>query len=108
MAPWCRFDFDDWPAPLLARAVYFVLGTLLPVYVSNSFRQVCRRSIACWMLPRFVRGAARVDERLVWLACLVLNAGVLIVGIGAGDLAPGTQRRTAGGAALRAACLASR
>jgi heme/copper-type cytochrome/quinol oxidase subunit 1 len=35
-----------------------------------------------WILPRFIRGAGRGDERLVWLAYLSLNAGVLSVGIG--------------------------
>ncbi len=33
------------------------------------------------MLPRFIRGAARGDEWLVCLAYLVLNAGVLTVGL---------------------------
>ena len=39
--------------------------------------------VGFWILPRFIHGAARGDERLVWLAYLVLNAGVLTVGIGA-------------------------
>jgi heme/copper-type cytochrome/quinol oxidase subunit 1 len=39
--------------------------------------------VGFWMLPRFIHGAARGDERLVWLAYLVLNAGVLTVGLGA-------------------------
>jgi hypothetical protein len=35
-----------------------------------------------WILPRFLHGAARGDERLIWLAYLALNAGVLGVGVG--------------------------
>ncbi len=38
--------------------------------------------MAYWILPRFLHGAARGDERLVWLAYLLLNAGVLSVGVG--------------------------
>lgn len=38
--------------------------------------------VAFWILPRFLRGVARGDERLVWLAYLFLNAGVLSVGLG--------------------------
>lgn len=45
--------------------------------------------VGFWMLPRFIHGAARGDERLVWLAYLVLNAGVLTVVLGAWLGAPG-------------------
>jgi hypothetical protein len=38
--------------------------------------------VAFWILPRFMRGAARGDQRLVWLAYASLNAGVLTVGLG--------------------------
>ncbi len=33
-----------------------------------------------WILPRFIRGAARGDERLIRAAYILLNAGVLSVG----------------------------
>ena len=39
--------------------------------------------VAFWILPRFLPGAARGDERLVWLAYLLLNAGVLSAALGA-------------------------
>jgi cbb3-type cytochrome oxidase subunit 1 len=37
--------------------------------------------IAYWILPR-QRGAARGNERLAWAALLLLNIGVLTVGLG--------------------------
>jgi hypothetical protein len=39
--------------------------------------------VAFWILPRYLYGAARGDERLVWLAYVLLNAGVLSAGLGA-------------------------
>ncbi len=45
--------------------------------------------VAFWILPRFLRGAARGDERLVWAAYVLLNTGVLSAGIGAWLGAPG-------------------
>ena len=39
--------------------------------------------VAFWILPRFLHSAARGDERLVWLAYLLLNAGVLGASLGA-------------------------
>jgi heme/copper-type cytochrome/quinol oxidase subunit 1 len=45
--------------------------------------------VAFWILPRFLHGAARGDERLVWLAYGLLNLGVLSVGAGAWLAAPG-------------------
>ncbi len=38
--------------------------------------------VAFWILPRFARGTARGDERWVWAAYMLLNAGVLAVGLG--------------------------
>jgi hypothetical protein len=38
--------------------------------------------VAFWILPRYLHGAARGDERLVWLAYVLLNAGVLSAGLG--------------------------
>ncbi len=34
--------------------------------------------VAFWILPRFGTGAPRGDERLVWAAFILINAGVLI------------------------------
>ena len=33
--------------------------------------------VGFWILPRFIRGAARGDERLIWAAYALLNVGVL-------------------------------
>ena len=38
--------------------------------------------VAFWILPRYLYGAGRGDERLVWLAYGLLNAGVLSAGLG--------------------------
>jgi hypothetical protein len=46
--------------------------------------------VGFWILPRFIRGAPRGDERLVWLAYGLLNWGVLSVGLGQGLRAPGS------------------
>ena len=35
--------------------------------------------VAFWILPRFSRGARRGNERLSWLAFLLINIGILIV-----------------------------
>jgi hypothetical protein len=45
--------------------------------------------VGFWILPRARHGAARGDERLVWLAYILLNIGVLSVGVGAWLGAPG-------------------
>jgi hypothetical protein len=44
--------------------------------------------IAFWILPRFARGAARGNEGLVRVAYILLNGGVLSVGVGAWLHAP--------------------
>jgi len=61
--------------------------------------------VAFWILPRFLRGAARGDERLVWLAYLLLNAGVLSVGAGAWLGLPGGLLLAGRGAEMLAAAL---
>jgi cbb3-type cytochrome oxidase subunit 1 len=61
--------------------------------------------VAFWILPRFLRGAARGDERLVWLAYLLLNAGVLSVGVGAWLGLPGGVLLAGRGAEMLAAAL---
>lgn len=38
--------------------------------------------VAFWILPRFIRGAPRGDERPLWLAYGLLNTGVWLVGLG--------------------------
>ena len=44
--------------------------------------------IAFWILPRFARGAVRGNEGLVRVAYILLNGGVLSVGVGAWLHAP--------------------
>jgi len=61
--------------------------------------------VAFWILPRFLRGAARGDERLVWLAYLLLNAGVLSVGAGAWLGLPGAVLLAGRAAEVLAAAL---
>ncbi len=58
---------------------------LLPMHVEFlliGWTMQLAMGVAFWILPRFMRGAARGDERLVWLAYALLNAGVLAVGAG--------------------------
>ena len=38
--------------------------------------------VAFWILPRFSRGSARGNESLAWTAYVLLNVGVLSVGVG--------------------------
>ncbi len=38
--------------------------------------------IAFWILPRFSRGAVHGNERLGWIAYVLLNIGVVCVGVG--------------------------
>ncbi len=38
--------------------------------------------VGFWILPRYIHGAPRGDERLVWMAYVCLNAGVLLAGLG--------------------------
>ena len=38
--------------------------------------------VGFWILPRFIRGPARGDERPVWLAYVLLNFGVVSVSLG--------------------------
>jgi hypothetical protein len=44
--------------------------------------------VGFWILPRYMRGAPRGDERLVWAAYGCLNAGVLLAGLGQWPAAP--------------------
>jgi len=45
--------------------------------------------VGYWILPRFLRGPARGDERLIWASYLLLNLGVLSAGVGGWLNAPG-------------------
>ncbi|HLF03170.1 MAG TPA: hypothetical protein VI547_14400 [Anaerolineales bacterium] len=38
--------------------------------------------VAFWILPRFIHGLPRGNERPLWIAYALLNAGVLTVGLG--------------------------
>ena len=38
--------------------------------------------VAFWILPRFSRGLRRGNEKLAWTAIILLNAGILIDGVG--------------------------
>lgn len=38
--------------------------------------------VGFWILPRFIRGPARGDEKIVWAAYGLLNLGVLSAGVG--------------------------
>lgn len=38
--------------------------------------------VGFWILPRYILGAPRGDEGLVWAAYILLNLGVLSVGLG--------------------------
>ena len=63
--------------------------------------------VAYWILPRFRSGPERGPEALGWAAFALVNAGVLLVGLGRsadgrGDVgARGSERRGAGGGGLR-------
>lgn len=39
--------------------------------------------VAFWILPRFRRGAPRGEERWSWLALVLVNAGICLVGMNA-------------------------
>ena len=38
--------------------------------------------VAFWILPRYLQGAGRGNEALAWLAFGLINAGVLLAGVG--------------------------
>jgi heme/copper-type cytochrome/quinol oxidase subunit 1 len=85
-----------------------VVWQLLPMHIEFvlvGWTMQLAMGVGFWILPRFIRGAARGDERLVWLAYLVLNAGVLTVGIGAWLDAPGVILLLGRSAELLAALL---
>jgi len=61
--------------------------------------------VAYWILPRFLHGAARGDVRLVWLAFVLLNLGVLSAGLGGWLGAPGLVLLAGRGAEMLAVAL---
>ncbi len=61
------------------------LWRLLPAHIEFvliGWTMQLAMGVAFWILPRLVRGSARGDERWVWAAYVLLNAGVLEVGLG--------------------------
>lgn len=81
-------------AMLLALKAGFVqpgLWRLLPAHIEFMlFGWIVQLTmgVAFWILPRFGHGPARGDERIAWLAFVLLNAGALAVGIGPAIGAP--------------------
>ncbi len=64
---------------------------LLPMHVEfllAGWTMQLAMGVGFWILPRFLRGRPRGDERLVWAAYLLLNLGVLSVGVGSWLVAP--------------------
>lgn len=58
------------------------LWMLLPVHMEFAFvgwMIQLAMGVAFWILPRFSKGAPRGDERLSWIAFLLINAGILLV-----------------------------
>ena len=58
---------------------------LLPMHVEFvliGWTMQLAMGIGFWILPRFARGSARGNEMLVWAAYVLLNVGVLAVGVG--------------------------
>ncbi len=66
-------------------ALPLLFNTLAPVYfhlLMVGWVTQLIFGVGFWILPRFVRGPARGDERWVWAAHVLLNAGVLSVSLG--------------------------
>jgi hypothetical protein len=58
------------------------LWALLPMHMEFAFvgwMIQLAMGVAFWILPRFSKGAPRGQERLSWMAFLLLNAGILLV-----------------------------
>lgn len=61
------------------------LWSLLPAHIEFlllGWTVQLAMGVAFWILPRFSRAPRRGNERLVWLAFVLLNLGVLLAGIG--------------------------
>ncbi len=57
------------------------IWALLPLHIEFAFvgwMIQLTMGVAFWILPRFRRGAPRGNERLGWLAFILVNAGILL------------------------------
>jgi len=58
------------------------IWSLLPLHMEFAFvgwMMQLALGVAFWILPRFRRGPPRGDERLSWLAFVLLNLGILLI-----------------------------
>lgn len=58
------------------------IWSLLPLHIEFAFvgwMIQLAMGVAFWILPRFRKGAPRGDERLSWLALVLVNAGIILV-----------------------------
>jgi hypothetical protein len=68
-----------------------MIWSLLPLHMEFAFVGwiiQLAMGVAFWILPRFSKGPPRGDERLSWLALLLVNAGIILVTL---DVAPDPQ-----------------
>jgi hypothetical protein len=66
-------------------ALHPALWRLLPAHIEFvlfGWTVQLAMGVGFWILPRFSRGPERGDERPAWAAFVLLNAGVLLVGLG--------------------------
>ena len=59
-----------------------MIWTLLPLHMEFAFvgwMIQLAMGVAFWILPRFNKGAPRGDERLSWIALLLINTGIFFV-----------------------------
>lgn len=58
------------------------IWALLPLHIEFAFvgwMIQLTMGVAFWILPRFRRGAPRGNERLAWLAFILVNTGILFI-----------------------------
>ncbi len=72
---------------LLNRGVFLGdwVGRLRPIHVEFllvGWTLQLALGVAYWILPRFRAGSERGREGFVWLSYILLNTGVLVVGVG--------------------------
>lgn len=66
-------------------ALHPALWSLLPAHIEFvlfGWTVQLAMGVGFWILPRFSQGPERGDERPAWAALILLNAGVLLVGLG--------------------------